>query len=32
MDVVRGMPAFPAKDSVQMIDGTLVIKLGETVK
>lgn len=32
MAVVRGMPAFPAKDSVKMIDGTLVIKLGETAK
>lgn len=27
---VRDMPAFPARDSVQMIDGTLVIRLGKS--
>lgn len=29
---VRDMPAFPAKDSVKMIDGTLVIRLGNSAK
>ena len=32
MAVVRGMPAFPAKDSVKMSDGTLVIRLGNSAK
>ena len=29
---VCDMPAFPAKDSVKMIDGTLVIRLGNSAK